>query len=62
MTHLAIDLPLAIDLDGIVDLYGGDLRLPLIFIAVTLALLLGTSVWVHMVAPVGRRIHKRVGR
>jgi hypothetical protein len=51
------DLPLAIDLDGI-DLFG-DLRTPLIAIAVMLALLMGIAVVGYLRAPV---VHKRGDR
>lgn len=56
-----MQLPLAIDLDGIADL-SGDLQTALIGVAVMLALSIGVCVWVHLSAPVERRIHKRAGR
>ena len=54
-------MPLAIDLDGIADLFG-DLQTPLMVVALLLAGWIAIAVWVHLVSPVGRRIHKRVGR
>jgi hypothetical protein len=53
-------MPLAIDLDGL-DLFG-DLRTPLMGIAVMLALLLGAALVAHLRAPDDLRIHKRAGR
>jgi hypothetical protein len=58
-------MPLAIDLDGVADIFG-DLQLNLlpvlVAVAVVLALLLAAALWERLQAPVERIIHKRAGR
>jgi hypothetical protein len=58
-------MPLAIELDGVADLFG-DLQpnlLPwVIVIAVMLALMLAGSLWLHLCrSPAERIVHKRFG-